>query len=125
MKKTLFILVLILVTCNAWSQEANSNAYSSAPDTARYEIVNVGETFKIDKYSGKVYLLSEKENGDFYWKLMLMKTHTQDSITEDKVNYQISTSWNRLSKVTFLLNVNNGKIWKLEKVWDGLFWTQM
>lgn len=123
-KRIFFILVIVSLAHQAWPQETNRNQFSSAPNTARYEIVQseLGAriTLKIDKYLGMVYLLVQ---GDpkLHWRLMDIEN--KEAGTLDKVNYQIFTSGLGV-RFTFLLNINTGSTWQLvEDPEYGLFWT--
>jgi len=124
MKKIFFILIIISLSHLGWTQETNHNQFSSAPNTARYEIVQseLGAriTLKIDKYLGMVYLLVERDT-KLFWQVMHVQN--QDAASPDKVSYQIFTSGIG-QKFTFLLNVNTGATWQLtEDPTNGvLFW---
>lgn len=121
--------MLVSLAHQGWTQETHRNQFSSAPDTARYEIVQseLGAkiTLKIDKYAGQVYLLVEKKT-ELSWQLMVVQKHTQDKATPGKVNYQIFTSGLGV-RFTFLLNVNTGATWQLAEhpEYKELFWTAL
>ena len=125
MNRIFFILMLVSLAHQGWTQETNHNQFSSAPNTARYEIVQseLGAriTLKIDKYLGIVYLLVERDTR-LFWQVMHIQN--KDAATLDKVNYQIFTSGIGI-RFSFLLNVNTGATWQLsEDPTDGvLFWS--
>jgi hypothetical protein len=100
------------------------------PQTARYEIVQSERgaryTFKIDKYTGQVFQIAEKNNHDLTWEPIIFKDpRTQDETTPDKVNFQILIS-GLGARYIFLLQVNTGKTWQLaEDTKSGiLFWVK-
>jgi hypothetical protein len=129
MKRIIFSLLLVSLAVPGWTQETYRNQFSSAPNTARYEIVQselgVKITLLIDKYDGKVYQLVEGKTG-LTWQSMNVEKHTIDKATPDKVNYQIFTSGQGV-RFTFLLNVNTGATWQLaeDTVTSILFWTAL
>lgn len=59
MKRIFFILMLVSLTGQCWTQVIYSHQFSSAPEIARYEIVQSEKesryTLKIDKYTGQVF----------------------------------------------------------------------
>jgi len=119
--------MLVSLTHHSWAQEAN-HEFSSAPENVCYQIVQsqLGArwTFKIDKYNGKVFQLVKGKDGSV-WQMIYKNIHTQDEITQDKVNYQIFTSALG-ARWTFLLNVNTGATWQLtEDKKSGIFWTAL
>jgi hypothetical protein len=126
MKQVFLILAFVLISVYSWAQETNRNQFSSAPETARYQIVQselaAKVTLKIDKYTGKVFQLVEGESG-LTWQLLFAETHPHDKTTTlEKVNYQVFTS-GLATRMTFLLNVNTGATWQLAKDSKiGLFW---
>ncbi|MCJ7446971.1 MAG: hypothetical protein MUO72_04710 [Bacteroidales bacterium] len=129
MKRIFFTLMLVSLACPGWTQETYRNQFSSAPDTARYEIIQseLGAriTLKIDKYDGQVYLLVESGK-KLSWQLMAVEKHTQNKATPGKVNYQIFTSGLGV-RFTFLLNVNTGATWQLAEhpEYKELFWSAL
>jgi len=129
MKRIFFILMFVSLAHQGWTQGTYRNQFSSAPDTARYEIVQselgVKITLKINKYDGQVYLLVEGKK-KLAWQLMAVDKHTQDKKIPGKVNYQIFTSGLGV-KFTFLLNVNTGATWQLatETEYNELFWSAL
>lgn len=128
MKRLLFTIILITIVGQAWAQETNRHQFSSAPESARYEIVQseLGAriTLKIDKYDRRVYLLVEGTYG-LAWELMQVEEHIlEDTKITGKVNYQVFTSGIG-QKFTFLMNVNTGATWQLAEDTEtgAIFWT--
>ena len=123
-----FILILVSLVHQGWTQETYRHQFSSVPDSSRYEIVQseLGArfTFRIDKYNGIVKQLVEGEDG-LLWQPMLSPAfmNPEEEFYSDKVNYQIFMS-GLGARYTFLLNVNNGKTWQLTEEEDSgtLFW---
>lgn len=126
MKKIFIILMLVSFAQQGWTQETHRNQFSSAPDTARYEIfqseLGVMITLLIDKYTGKGYQLVVGKTG-LTWQLLDCEKHILDKATPGRVNYQVFTSGEGI-RFTFLLNVNTGATWQLAKDKDSgkLFW---
>ncbi len=90
-------LILVLFVNMAWTQETYSHQISSVPPTSRYEIVQSERgarfTFKIDKYTGEVFQIAEKNNEDLTWEpILFIDPLTPDETTADKVNFQIFVS---------------------------------
>ena len=117
MKRILFILLFVSLAHQGWTQEIYSHQFSSAPETARYEIVQSERgsryTLKIDKYTGQVFQIAEKRNGDLTWEpILLLEMLTQEEATPDKVNYQVFISGIG-ARYILLLHVKTGKTWQL------------
>ena len=129
MKKGIFLaMVLASLAYQGWSQQVYSHHISSAPETARYEIVQsefgARTTLKIDKYTGDIYLLVLTKKEKLTWELMHTDVHFQDITIPDQVNYQIFIS-GLGPRSTFLMNVNTGATWQLteDKETEILFWS--
>lgn len=123
-----FIQIIVLFAYKGWAQETYSNQFSSAPQTARYEIVQSERgakyTFKIDKYTGQVFQIAGKSNQDLTWEpVLFLDTLTQDETTPNKVNFQIFISGLGARHI-YMLQVDTGKTWQLaEDSQSGiLFW---
>jgi len=128
MKKGIFLaLILASLTYQGWSQ-VYSHQLSNAPETVRYQIVQsergVRDTYKIDKYTGEVYLLVMSEKEELTWQLMPTEEHFQDMTLPDQVNYQVFIS-GLGPRSTFLMNVNTGATWQLTEDIETeiLFWS--
>ena len=109
--------MLMSLTFQCMTQEVNSHQYSSAPENSRFQIVQseltVMLTFKVDKYTGSVFLLLKGKSG-LTWQLMDADVQVHDEKIPNQVNYQILASDNGI-KSTFLINVNTGVTWQLTK----------
>lgn len=128
MKGIFSILILVPFAFKSWTQEAFSHQFSSVPQTARYEIVQSERgaryTFKIDKHTGQVFQIAEKNNQDLTWEpILFMNPLTQDETTPDKVNFQIFISGLGARHI-YLLHLDTGKTWQLaEDSQSGtMFW---
>lgn len=127
MKRILIILMLVSLAHQGWTQQTSSHQFSSAPETARFEMVQSGEspmlTFKIDKYNGRVYRLIVEDEG-VSWMIIptLSEVNSKDKKYPNQVNYQIFTSGHSVV-LTYLINVNTGLTWQLYTDPDiGTFW---
>lgn len=129
MKNLIFVFLAIIISINAWSQENYQSHSSTISDNSRFEIVQsdigVKFTFKIDKYSGNVYLLVQGVK-NLTWQLMDVEKQDNDVKKENQVNYQIFTSGLGV-KYTFLMNVNTGITWQIVKDSESeeLFWKKI
>jgi len=134
MSRVILILLSILIFLKAegqdynyYSEDSKRHQYSSAPETAKYEIVQsewgVRETYMIDKHTGKVYQLVKGLDDELTWQLIPKLPHPQDTIIPNSVNYQFWTSRSGV-RFTFLLNINTGATWQITEDPDfGLFWS--
>ncbi|QBR00495.1 hypothetical protein [Paraburkholderia pallida] len=89
------------------------------PVDARFEIVQselaVRWTFKLDKFTGNVFQLVATKSGDLAWEEMpRFKSRVPDPVTPGRPNYQIFMS-GIMAKNMFLMNVNSGATWQLQK----------
>jgi len=128
MKKISVILMLVSLAYQGWTQEIYSHQLSSAPDSARYEIVQSERggryTFKIDKYAGTVFQITETRNQDLAWEsIIFLEELTEVELTPDKVNFQIFLS-GLGARYIFLLHIHTGKTWQLAEDTESglLFW---
>ncbi|MBN8679095.1 MAG: hypothetical protein J0M29_12780 [Chitinophagales bacterium] len=117
MKNILSFLIPALFAFEGWAQEPYSHQSSSAPQTARYEIVQSERgaryTFKIDKYTGRVFQIAEKNNQDLTWEpILFLDPLAQNEITPNKVNFQVFISGLGARHI-YLLQVDTGKTWQL------------
>ena len=98
-----------------------------APSTARYEFIQshiaARNSFRVDKYTGKVYQIVQTKDGDLTWQVIEKLKHPADTAIDKKVNYQMFTS-GMAAKLTFLMNVNTGATWQLtqDTETEALFW---
>ncbi|MDY6903962.1 MAG: hypothetical protein SWH61_04675 [Thermodesulfobacteriota bacterium] len=88
---------------------------TAPPEDARYEIVQsqlaVKWTFKLDRYTGKIYQLAATEEGLAIWGEMLV-WDAPDHKAGKKPRYQIMTS-GLTTAHSFLLDTETGKTWLL------------
>lgn len=125
-KRIIFIVMLLSLSLQSWTQESNRHQISDVPPTSRYEIVQselgVKTTLKIDKFLGHVYLLVKDSNDRLTWQLMDVEKQSNDTSIPGEVNYQVFTSGLGM-RFTFLLNVHSGITWQLaEDSTYGMFW---
>ncbi len=115
-KTTLLFLLLFVPSClYVQGQEAPPRAQTAAPDTARFEIVQsplvVRWTFRLDKYTGKVWQLVKTKDDDLDWDSMPV-VDLPSSPSVAKVRYQIFAS-GIIVRNTLLLNIETGQTWVL------------
>jgi hypothetical protein len=117
MKRTILFLLLLTIPSHLYAQgqEAPPRAQTSAPDTARFEIVRLPImgmwTFRLDKYTGGVWRIVKTRNGDLAWEGMPVVNLPRAGI-DMKVRYQIFAS-GLVGRDTFLLNIETGQTWVL------------
>ena len=128
MKGLFFILMFVSLTYQSSAQEIYSHQASSAPKTARFEIVQSERgstnTFKIDKYTGQVFRIVKKRNKDLAWEpITFLEKQAPDEVIPDKVNFQVFIS-GIADIYIFLLHVDTGKTWQFAEDSDSgiLFW---
>jgi len=115
MKRFLLVLTLLIpAICQAQSVQPPA---LKGKDGARYEIVQspiaVKQTFKLDTYTGEVYLLVHDFNDKNLWQRMSREfTLKPDPKNPDSRNYRIFVSALG-TRYTFLINVNSGTTWQL------------
>lgn len=81
-------------------------------------------TFKVDKYAGIVYQIIENDNGSLVWKTLQKDKHSNDSIREGCINYQLYMSGIAV-RFCFLINVNTGTTWQLVESKDGILYFEV
>ena len=117
MKSISLVVLLTLFSLCAHAQDLQTSprAQTTVPDTARYEIVQspimVKWTFRLDKYTGRVWQLVKTKDDDYAWESMPVVGLPKSPI-DFKVRYQIFAS-GIVVRSTFLLNVETGKTWVL------------
>lgn len=106
-----------------YGQESN-HAVKSSTDGGRYEIVQSEiarrQTFKIDKYNGKVYLYVKSSSSDNYlWeKIYWVGEKYEKPEKPNQINYQLFLGGIAISDC-FLINIHTGKSWSLYKDTDS------
>ena len=118
MNRMLSYVVAALVLATAASAQdaaAPPHAVSSAPPSARFEIVQselaARWTFLLDKYNGTVRQLVKDSADNVSWETMIVID--PGAIASDHVRYQIFSS-GLAARHTFLLNVDSGKTWQVQ-----------
>lgn len=69
-------------------------------------------TYRIDKYTGKVYVLVKKDDETLTWDLVEKEAGKTDVQNPGVINYQLFASGLAM-RYTFLLNTNTGLTWQL------------
>lgn len=114
------ILFIVIVSCNSiFAQDGNYQSVQTAQTGGRFEIIqsNISEvyTFKLDKYSGAVYVyvkLPELEQPS--WLKIEKTIEVNDTISQNKINYQLFLGGKSLTDC-YLININSGTTWSLIK----------
>ncbi len=115
MKKTLLLLAF-LYFANSYSQLERQQAVTTSQVGGRYEIlqseIKRNNTFKLDKYTGKVYMFVSTSLDWYAWQEVQKSNARLDTIIPDKINYQLFMG-GISAKDCFLLNINTGTTWML------------
>ena len=70
-------------------------------------------TYKLDRYTGDVYQMIQKSDGDLTWDKLLRLAHPDDKGQKEGVaNYQLFLSGFQM-RHTFLMNVRSGATWEI------------
>ena len=116
-------------TTHAQEIDLDQHVQSAVPAESRFEFVQstiaARHTFKIDKFTGRVFQLVAAQDGGVSWDSILRLDHVLDlDISKDRPNYQLFSS-GLAAKYTFLMNVNSGATWQLVKdsESDDLVWS--
>jgi hypothetical protein len=126
MKQFILFIGLCFFSLTSSAIEAQQ-AVKTSTEGGRYEIVQSEIArkyfFKLDKYTGNVYQLVKKSNGDVTWEKMLVIGLALDTIKEDAINFQIFMGGIAVSDC-FMINIHTGKTYQLfcDKTTDELFW---
>ncbi len=127
------LLVSLTVMCpKVLAQEKHTAQISSNDDGARYEIIqseiSVKVTIKLDKQSGKSWLLTSfsGEKPEFNaWDELKREAVTPAPNNSKRINYQVFTSGHAV-RHTYLININSGETWTLvNSVDDKLSWEEL
>ncbi len=115
MKKML--LLLLLFSClNIHSQAQKYQAATTSQVGGRYEIIQSeikrSNTFKLDKFTGKVYQFVSTKDDWFAWQQVYKSYVELDTTIPETINYQIFMG-GIAAKDCFLLNINTGVTWIL------------
>jgi hypothetical protein len=134
-KQMLITIVLFIVSIVSSNSEAldldepnpRSHITTTVPEQSRFEFtqssIAAKNTFKIDKFTGKVYQIVQKPDGGISWDEILKIKHSLDITKENQVNYQLYMSGLAV-RFTFLINVWTGATWQLtqDTKTGMLFW---
>lgn len=123
MKRITTAIVIALSLCNPlYAQgldEHNLRDHEATllPTDARYAFVQshiaVSGTYKLDRYTGDVYQLIEKSDGNLAWDKLFRLAHPDDKGQKEGVaNYQLFLSGIQM-RLTFLMNVRSGAMWEI------------
>jgi hypothetical protein len=91
------------------------NALTTAPATARYEITQssivVRNTFRLDKYTGRIHQMVKDKDGTLLWEEMIV--HDRPLISAPTVvRFQLFNSGIAV-RHTYLLDTATGATWQL------------
>ena len=121
------VTLLIILTC--YTQPAHSQSdveisynwdktyqNQSTSMLGRWELIMsdraAKNTFKIDKFTGKVLALYQTTDDLLYWKLVPREASISDTQKPDSVNYQLYMGAVAM-RHTYLVNINTGQTWIL------------
>ena len=131
MKKSLFLFTFILATASInFSQDfVRPPVSTTAPSTLRHEIIeNPSMTLRLDKYTGRVFWLSQcsqRSNigvGQCWKETIVLELPKPNS--ESSVRYQIFAQSGN-NRLLLLIDTTTGKTWQLG-IEDGLYkWTPL
>ena len=114
--KKIWLLLILLCYVNSYSQLEKHQTFITSQVGGRYEIaqseIKRSNTFKLDKYTGKVYAFVTTKSDWFTWQEIPKSVVTSDIIISEKINYQLFMG-GILAKDCFLLNINTGVTWVL------------
>ena len=115
-KLTLFSLLALMPMFAVAGDEDKDAQKTSAPE-GRYEILQSEilrtHTFRLDKYTGDLYLFATKEAW-YGWEKITRQGASSDTTALDRINYQLFLGCSQL-RDAYLLNVNTGETWILVK----------
>ena len=129
MKKIILLIALCFISLTSSAIE-DTKAVKTSTEGGRYEIVQSEIArkycFKLDKYTGNVYQLVLKSNGDKTWQKMEVIGLAFDTIKKDTINFQIFMGGMAVSDC-FLINIHTGMTYQLYSDTDTevLFWSYM
>ena len=107
--------------------EYNQAVKTAAPD-GRFEIVQSEiirkNTFKIDKCTGRIWMLCSSNAGVSWWSEMYREDYSQEDY-KNGINFQIFMG-GMMARDCFVMDVNNGKTWMLTESDTGILrWRKM
>ena len=126
--KNLFLLMILLFYSNIFSQTQKYQSVKTSQNGGRYEIIQSeikrSNTFKLDKFSGKLFVFVSTKNDWFAWQEVSKSFSSEDTANPSVINYQIYMG-GIAAKDCFLLNINTGITWVLTEDKDGNFFFQL
>lgn len=141
MTRSLSLVSVVLVAAAAFPALADVGDHtgipqaSATPPSGRYEIVRSSLfarlTFKLDKFTGRVWELVERKDEQLAWEPMEVASPSQVPQTSTVPRFQISLS-GILARDSFLLDSLSGTVWIYTVATDPQtgengrrFWTPM
>ncbi len=108
---------------------------TAAPIGGRYELIQSSRmarlTFKLDKFTGRVWELVEARDGELKWQEMIVRGVAEGARSNTAPRFQIFLS-GRLAKDSFLLDSLTGVVWVYTELSDpdtkestGRVWARM
>ena len=113
MKRVLFLALFVLVSLSVFSQR--KDAVVTNTESGRFEFIQSklmrSLSFKLDKYTGDIYLFEDgaSENASFWLPVKRQPTDLDVQI-EGQINYQLYMGAYAV-RDCFLLNLNTGVMW--------------
>ena len=127
MKQVRLLIALCFITLTSSAIETQK-AVKTSTEGGRYELVQSEIMrkcfFKLDKYTGDVYQLVLKSDGDKTWQKMEVIGRALDTIKKDTINFQIYMGGMAVGD-SFMINIHTGKTYLLyqDKDTEILFWS--
>ncbi len=121
----IFTFSIVSFVCTQ-SVANESNQKTTVPSDSRFEILQselvARITLKIDKYTGNVYQIVQKQDQSLTWEQIWVTPQKNDKKLNNRVNYQLFAS-GLAARFTFMININTGVTWQLtEGKSGGLYW---
>jgi hypothetical protein len=108
---TILILIYAFVT---FGQSEKSAVYTAANSNARFEVIKsptvASWTFRLDRFTGDVWILSFSNDGDLRWTGMKIQEFKPNQTL--KPTFQIFLA-DKDVRQTFLMNTDTGQTWVL------------
>ena len=119
------VILALMLFCSAHAQgldehNLRDHEVTPLPADARYAFVQshiaASGTYKLDCYTGDVYQMIQKSDGDLTWDKLLRLAHPEDKgQKEGAANYQLFLSGFQM-RHTFLINVRSGATWEIWRI---------
>jgi hypothetical protein len=120
----LFLFVLCTSASTAFALDSATHQTTTLPSDARYEIVQsplaTKWTFRLDRYTGRVYQLVKTKNDNLAWEAMLIEGH-YDVPKPDRPRFAIFSS-GLAARHTFLMDSDTGQTWVLGTTLGATMW---